>query len=101
MYRAAIEGLLGLNRAGPVLTLAPCFPRHWPRLEASVRVSGCSFDIVIDNANGLGTGIAEVVIDGVAQMPVDGAAVLPITAGGHHRIVLRLGPQAAPPVSPG
>ena len=101
MYRAGIEGLLGLNRAGPVLTLAPCFPRHWPRLEASVRVSGCSFDIVIDNANGLGTGIAEVVIDGVAQMPVDGAAVLPITAGGHHRIVLRLGPQAAPPVSPG
>jgi hypothetical protein len=31
--RAGIEGLLGLNRAGQVLTLAPCFPRHWPRME--------------------------------------------------------------------
>jgi len=36
--RAGIEGLLGLNRAGQVLTLAPCFPRHWPRLQASVCV---------------------------------------------------------------
>ena len=101
MYRAGIEGLLGLNRAGQVLTLAPCFPRHWPRLEASVRVGGCSFDIVIDNAAGVGTGIAEVMLDGAAQGLVGGMAALPLTGGGSHRVVLRLGPQAGGPVSPG
>jgi cyclic beta-1,2-glucan synthetase len=101
MYRAGIEGLLGLNRAGQKMTLAPCFPRSWPKLEASVRVSGSSFDILVDNAAGVGTGIAEVTVDGVAQTLVDGAAVLSLTGRGAHRVVLRLGPPAEGPVSPG
>jgi len=97
--RAGVEGLLGLNRAGQVLTLAPCFPRHWPRLEASVRVGDCSIDSVIDNTAAVGTGIAGVTLDGVAQVQVNGIAALPLTGGGSHRVVLRLGPKAAPPVS--
>jgi cyclic beta-1,2-glucan synthetase len=98
--RAGVEGgLLGLNRAGQVLSLAPCFPRHWPRLEASVRVGDCSFDSVIDNTAAVGTGIAGVTLDGVAQVQVNGIAALPLTGGGSHRVVLRLGPKAAPPVS--
>jgi hypothetical protein len=95
----AAEWLLGLNRAGQVLTLAPCFPRHWPRLEASVRVGDCSFDSVIDNAAAVGTGIAKVTLDGVAQVQVNGIAALPLTGGGSHRVMLRLGPKATPPVS--
>jgi cellobiose phosphorylase len=98
--RAGVEGgLLGLNRTGQVLTLAPCFPRHWPRLQASVRVGNFSFDSVIDNTAAVGTGIAGVTLDGVAQVQVNGIAALPLTGGGSHRVVLRLGPKAAPPVS--
>ena len=95
----AAEWLLGLNRAGQVLTLAPCFPRHWHRLKASVRVGDCSFDSVIDNAAAVGTGIAKVTLDGAAQVQVNGIAALPLTGGGSHRVALRLGPKAAPPVS--
>ena len=95
----AAEWLLGLNRAGQVLTLAPCFPRHWPRLQASVCVGDFSFDSVIDNTAAVGTGIAGVTLDGVAQVQVNGIAALPLTGGGSHRVVLRLGPKAAPPVS--
>lgn len=82
-----------------MLTLAPCFPRHWPRLEASVRVGDCSIDSVIDNTAAVGTGIAGVTLDGVAQVQVNGIAALPLTGGVSHRVVLHLGPKAAPPVS--
>lgn len=99
--RAGLEGLPGLNRAGQVLTLAPRFPRHWPRLMALVRLGDCSFDSVIDTAAAVGTGIAGVTLDGVAQVRVNGIAALPPTGGGSHRVVLRLGPKAAPPVSSG
>jgi hypothetical protein len=40
-----------------------------------------------------------VTLDGVAQVQVNGIAALPLTGGGSHRVVLHLGPKAAPPVS--
>jgi hypothetical protein len=38
MYRAGIEGLLGLSRIGPDIILNPCFPKDWPELQFLVRL---------------------------------------------------------------
>ncbi|MCB6179978.1 glycosyl transferase [Rhodobacter sp. Har01] len=58
MYRAGIEGLLGLTRAGTELKLNPCFPRAWPRLDATVTLGQSRLSISILNPNGSGQGIA-------------------------------------------
>ena len=36
MYRAGVEGLLGLTRTGESLHLNPCFPKDWPQISAQI-----------------------------------------------------------------
>jgi cyclic beta-1,2-glucan synthetase len=72
MYRAGIEGLLGLTRAGPDILLDPCFPRAWPRITARVRIGSTHLAITIDNPDRSGHGITAATLDGVAMSPEDG-----------------------------
>ncbi|HEV7432851.1 MAG TPA: hypothetical protein VGN77_07400, partial [Steroidobacteraceae bacterium] len=37
LYRAAIESILGFNKRGNELMLAPCIPKSWPRFEIAFR----------------------------------------------------------------
>src|SRR5688572_18993636 len=37
MYRAGIEGILGLRLRGAVLSIDPAIPRTWPSYEAVLR----------------------------------------------------------------
>ena len=68
MYRAGIEGLLGLTRAGPNLKLNPCFPAAWPQLCATVTLGLAQVEITILNPNGSGRGIASARVNG-ADLP--------------------------------
>ncbi len=45
MYRAAVEGILGIRREGGHLRIAPCLPRHWPGFSARLRVAGTVIDV--------------------------------------------------------
>jgi len=90
MYRAGIEGLLGLTWQQPVLRLNPCFPRDWPQVSATVRHGDTHFEIVIDNGAGAGHGISSARIDGTdTAIDVTGLA-LPLS-GGKHRVEVTLG----------
>ena len=64
MYRAGIEGLLGLTRAGPNLILDPCFPKAWPELRATVSLGQARLHITIDNSGQVGRGITSATING-------------------------------------
>ncbi|WP_376870864.1 GH36-type glycosyl hydrolase domain-containing protein [Albirhodobacter sp. R86504] len=74
MYRAGIEGLLGLTRAGDHLTLAPCFPAHWPQIEAKITHHGCQLLVTITNPHHSGHGIESATLDGV-DLPLDGGCL--------------------------
>ena len=54
MYRAGIEGLLGLSRAGGNLSLNPCFPKAWPKLSATVTLGHARIAITILNPRARG-----------------------------------------------
>ena len=47
MYRAGIEGILGIRREGDVLVVEPCIPRQWSGFSARVEVEGTSWDISV------------------------------------------------------
>jgi cellobiose phosphorylase len=47
MYRAGIEGILGIRREGDVLVIEPCIPSQWPGFSARVEVEGTSWDISV------------------------------------------------------
>lgn len=91
MYRAGIEGLLGLNRSAKHLLLNPCFPKAWPRLEATVTLGRARIRIIILNPEGTGHGIASAQLDDAALSIGQNGVSLPLTDGAHDLIVT-LGP---------
>jgi cyclic beta-1,2-glucan synthetase len=97
MYRAGIEGLLGLTRAGDELVLNPCFPRSWPQVTAAVRINDTSLAITIDNPGQTGRGITEATLDGEPLHPRDGRLTLPLS-GRAHRLIVTLGPSTSNPL---
>jgi cyclic beta-1,2-glucan synthetase len=70
MYRAGIEGILGLRREGPALVIAPCIPSGWSGFSASVKQSDGSLSIQVERA--LPGGKMQAFLDGVAIECVNG-----------------------------
>ncbi|MDZ4135828.1 MAG: glycosyl transferase, partial [Paracoccaceae bacterium] len=83
MYRAGIEGLLGLNRAGTNLLLNPCFPKAWPKLSAKVTLGPVRIAITILNPESTGTGIVAATLDGIALPAGQDGLTIPLVAGAH------------------
>jgi cyclic beta-1,2-glucan synthetase len=48
MYRAGIEGILGIRREGAFFVVNPCIPSAWPGFEATVKVGSSHYDISIE-----------------------------------------------------
>ena len=51
MYRAGIEGILGIRREGNMLVVEPCIPDDWPGFDASVSVDATQFQIRVRRSN--------------------------------------------------
>jgi cyclic beta-1,2-glucan synthetase len=64
-----------------MLTLNPCFPKHWPEIRARVTLGGGDLAITIDNAAGSGHGVAAATLDGRALRPVQGQITLSLAQG--------------------
>ena len=54
MYRAGLEGILGIRREGDFLVVDPCIPSAWPGFEATVKIGGTRYEIRVDNPSGRG-----------------------------------------------
>ncbi|MTW19340.1 glycosyl transferase [Rhodoplanes serenus] len=50
MYRAGVEGILGLRREGGELVVDPCLPAAWPGFEARVTVGSTRYEIRVEAA---------------------------------------------------
>ncbi len=64
MYRTAIEGILGINVRGGVLSINPCIPRAWSRFEIMYRHGSSSYRIAVENPHGVSRGIVRATLDG-------------------------------------
>ncbi|MEI2687743.1 MAG: hypothetical protein V9G14_17040 [Cypionkella sp.] len=91
MYRAGIEGLLGLTRAGETLLLTPCVPKEWPELTATVILGRTHLRITILNPDRTSHNVASARLNDTALPVANGRVSLPLTDGSHE-LVVTLGP---------
>jgi len=87
MYRAGLEGMLGLRRRGRTFSIEPCIPSSWAEYEITWQVGTARYRILVSNPDRVCGGVSAASLDDAA---VDAAAI-PLADDGrtHHvRIVL-------------
>ncbi|GGE16397.1 glycosyl transferase [Polymorphobacter glacialis] len=77
MYRAGIEGIIGLRVAGDVVRLKPCLPEGWPGISVEVVLGEAVYRIEI------GRGGVGATLDGVALAVVEGGTEWVLAPGQH------------------
>ena len=84
MYRAGIEGILGIRREGAFLVIDPCIPAEWPGFEATVRLGSAHYDIRVENPSHRCRGVSHAVLDGMPISCAEGRVRVPLDTGTHH-----------------
>lgn len=88
MYRLGLEAILGLRRVGKRLQLQPCIPRGWSAYELIYRDGGTTYEIHVENPDGVNTGVRRVSLDGEERRE---AEVPLLGDGGRHRVDVLMG----------
>jgi cyclic beta-1,2-glucan synthetase len=88
-YRVALETILGFQKEGPRLSMAPCIPAAWKKFEIDYRHGKTVYQITVENPRGVERGVKGVWLDGRAQS--DGVIEL-IDDGGNHQVRVEMGP---------
>jgi len=65
MYRAAVEWILGVRVRGDGLHVDPCIPRAWPTFAVRLRRAGTTYQIEVQNPEGVERGVVRIELDGV------------------------------------
>lgn len=84
LYRLVIDSLLGLDRRGDRLHLAPRLPADWPGVTIHYRYRDTLYHIEVGR---LASGQASMTLDGIEQARPEIAL---LDDGGEHRVVLRV-----------
>ena len=70
MYRVAVEGLLGLSRAGEVFAIDPSIPAMWPGFSLEWRFGDTLYRIRVSNPEHRCRGVRSATLDGAAVDPL-------------------------------
>jgi len=85
MYRAGVEGILGICREGGLLVIDPCIPDTWPGFEATVTMHSTRYEIHVDFADE--RDVTRAVLDGASLECADGRVRVPLDAGSHKLVI--------------
>ncbi|MBV9469698.1 MAG: hypothetical protein JOZ57_10700, partial [Abitibacteriaceae bacterium] len=88
MYRVWIESVLGFQLQGTELVINPTIPSDWKEFKLHYRYHSASYDITVENPDGVNTGVVAVEVDGT---PIDGKAIPLQDDGAHHAVIVRMG----------
>jgi cyclic beta-1,2-glucan synthetase len=84
MYRVGLEAILGFQKEGDTLRLAPCVPATWPEFTVEYRFGRSVYTIVVERPGLLSVGGATVALDGVR---LEGPTI-PLRDDGRPHVVL-------------
>jgi cyclic beta-1,2-glucan synthetase len=88
-YRAGLEWMLGLNIRADKIHFNPCIPREWRSYSLSYRHEETSYEITINNPDGVSTGVVSIELDGAPQEGVEGIPLLHDRK--QHQVVVTMG----------
>jgi cyclic beta-1,2-glucan synthetase len=86
MYRVALESILGFKQRGDMLFIEPCIPASWKEFTIEYRVGASTYEIIVENPDGLQSGAVELTVDGNTGEK----AVRLVDDGKHHRVTAAL-----------
>jgi len=93
MYRAGIEGLLGLRKRGCELSIEPCVPGAWPGFSAVFLHGASRYEIAVHNPHHVCRGVHGMSVDG--RMLDAGVVAFPLVDdGARHCVIVTLGLRA-------
>jgi cyclic beta-1,2-glucan synthetase len=66
MYRTALEAILGFRQRGEQLFIEPCIPASWKEFTIEYRFRSSTYEITVDNPDGLESGNVDLTVDGTS-----------------------------------
>jgi cyclic beta-1,2-glucan synthetase len=90
MYRAGLEWILGFRVRAGALLLTPNIPADWPRFEIFFRHASARYEILVENPDRVGRGIARLELDGIS-LPAGETHITLADDERTHRIHVTLG----------
>jgi cellobiose phosphorylase len=92
MYGIALQYILGFQQQGEQLVIKPCIPANWKGFTVNYRFRSSTYEITVENPDGIQCGSIELMVDGRA---VDGSVDL-VDDGRVHRVIASMRPASAP-----
>jgi cyclic beta-1,2-glucan synthetase len=90
MYRTAVEGILGIELRGAVLSVDPCIPKAWTGFEVTYKYGASRYRITVQNPHGQCRGVAGASLDG-QDLPVAPCEIHLVDDGHYHYGMITLG----------
>lgn len=87
MYRAGLEGILGIRREGAFLIIAPCLPAAWPGFEATISVASSHYTIQVAHSFKRHLVTSQAHLDGEAIACDAGKIRVPLDGARHHLVL--------------
>ena len=91
MFRAGMEGIMGLAQRGNTLRLAPAFASSWKNVDITISLKDTLYKIHIFNPNRFASSVRIAELDGRQVELVDGIVHVPLD-GKEHELTVWLGP---------
>lgn len=88
MYRAGLEGIVGLTRKGDTLCLNPCLPPCWPELTLTITLGAARYTVSIVNPDATGKGIRSACLNGTQLGAATEGLTIPLQDGSHQLTVV-------------
>lgn len=90
MYRTGVEGILGINLTGNVLTVTPAIPKSWNGFEFTLKFGSSRYRVEIENRRGTEQTALRATLDG-QQLAGDTCRITLIDDGRYHYAKVSLG----------
>ncbi len=87
MYRAGVEGILGIRREGAFLVVEPRIPAAWPGFEAKVKVEATHYAIVVEKPSHYCCNGFRAILDGSPIQVGEEPVRVPLDGGTHNLLI--------------